>query len=838
VVYGGEFRNINSRPQQGLVRFAVKSVAPNAMGPRYNGSAFPITAEGVASGVVRVSWQANADPDNESLVYSILRNGVPVYSFPYRSQMWDRPWTGFTDTNLTPGGSYRYQVVVSDPFGNKASSPIVTTTAGTSGTLSAYAREVLSDAPAHYWRLGESGGSATDTAATNNASVGSGVARGREGAIAGDSNTAADLGTSGNGWIQSGQRQLSTNYFSIEAWIRPGSGDRGRIVGFGDSNSLTGTSSSSQRDRHLYLDNAGRIHFGINPAEIRVITSPGSYNDGRWHHVVGTMGADGLRLYVDGQQVASRASYTVAGNYFGYWRIGGDGLSGWPNRPSGDYYGGLVDEVAIYPRPMSAATVQEHYQLGGGSTAANKAPVASFTSAVSGRAVSVNGSGSSDPDGSIASHAWSFGDGGTATGATASHTYAAAGTYTVTLTVTDNRGATDTETKQVTVSGTGGALRAVDPARLADTRSTGRTVDGRVAGTGALGAGGVLVVPVTGRGGVPSSGVGAVVLNVTVTEAAGAGYVTAYPSGTPRPNASVLNYQRGQTIPNLVTVRPGADGTVSLHVTAGTHLVVDVQAWSPQSSGITAVNPARLADTRSTGRTVDGRVAGTGPVGSGSVLVVPVTGRGGVPSSGVGSVLLNVTVTEPTGAGYVTAYPSGTPRPNASVLNYQRGQTIPNLVMVRPGADGTVSLHVTAGTHVVVDVQGWTAQSSGITAVNPARLADTRSTGRTVDGRVAGTGPVGSGSVLVVPVTGRGGVPSSGVGSVVVNVTVTEPTGAGYVTAYPAGTPRPNASVLNYVAGQTIPNLVTLRPGADGAVALHVTAGTHVVVDVQGWSAG
>jgi PKD repeat protein len=84
--------------------------------------------------------------------------------------------------------------------------------------------------------------------------------------------------------------------------------------------------------------------------------------------------------------------------------------------------------------------------------ATNTSPVASFTSACSGLTCSFNASGSSDPDGTIASYAWSFGDGTTGSGVTAGHTYAAGGTYTVTLTVTDNRAATSTQAQGVTVA--------------------------------------------------------------------------------------------------------------------------------------------------------------------------------------------------------------------------------------------------------------------------------------------------------------------------------------------------------------------------------------------------
>lgn len=89
---------------------------------------------------------------------------------------------------------------------------------------------------------------------------------------------------------------------------------------------------------------------------------------------------------------------------------------------------------------------------GGGGTPPNETPVAKFSSTVSGLVAAVDGSGSSDADGSLAAYTWDFGDGGTASGATASHTYAAAGTYPVTLKVTDNNGATGTTSSPVTVA--------------------------------------------------------------------------------------------------------------------------------------------------------------------------------------------------------------------------------------------------------------------------------------------------------------------------------------------------------------------------------------------------
>jgi PKD repeat protein len=101
----------------------------------------------------------------------------------------------------------------------------------------------------------------------------------------------------------------------------------------------------------------------------------------------------------------------------------------------------------------SGGNFTDSFTITKGTPPANQPPVASFTTQVQDRSVTVNGGASSDPDGTIASYSWDFGDGSTATGAApAAHTYAAAGTYPVTLTVTDDGGANNTTTKSVTVS--------------------------------------------------------------------------------------------------------------------------------------------------------------------------------------------------------------------------------------------------------------------------------------------------------------------------------------------------------------------------------------------------
>src|ERR1035437_5505884 len=184
--------------------------------------------------------------------------------------------------------------------------------------------------------------------------------------------------------------------------------------------------------------------------------------------------------------------------------------------------------------------------------------------------------------------------------------------------------------------------------------------------------------------------------------------------------------------------------------------------------GFTSLAPSRLLDTR------DGTGAPAAPVASGGTVALQVTGRGGVPASGVSAVVLNVTVVDPTGLGYVTAYADGTTRPLASNLNFVPGQTVPNLVIAPVGSGGMVDLYNGSGGTIalIADVSGYTlAGAPGVAgafgSLAPSRLLDTRFG---VGGPQGAVGPGGTGHLQV---TCAGGVPVSGVSAVVLNVTVT-----------------------------------------------------------------
>jgi hypothetical protein len=163
------------------------------------------------------------------------------------------------------------------------------------------------------------------------------------------------------------------------------------------------------------------------------------------------------------------------------------------------------------------------------------------------------------------------------------------------------------------------------------------------------------------------------------------------------------------------------------------------------------------------------------------------------------------------------------------------GETVPNMVIARLGANGCVSVFNNGGaSHVVIDVLG--AFVPGAPArfvpVSPSRVVDTR------DGVGAPRARIERADVGV-RLSGRGGVPDSGVSAVLMNITAVSPSAGTYVTVYPAGQARPVASNLNAVAGQVVPNMVLARLGTSGGTVLYNNTGAlDIVADVMGYFTG
>lgn len=364
------------------------------------------------------------------------------------------------------------------------------------------------------------------------------------------------------------------------------------------------------------------------------------------------------------------------------------------------------------------------------------------------------------------------------------------------------------------------------PLRILDTRSSG----------GHLHAGDSVTIQFAGVS-TPADST-AVTLNVTVTNTTTTGFLTVYPTGSPRPLSSNLNWVAHETVPNLVSVAIGSGGDVTFYNQVGTtDVIVDLEGWyEPQNvttdGEFVSLPPARITDTR----TGSGLPNAGHHLGAGGTVNVLVLGAGGVPATGAESVILNVTATYTSQTSFLTAYPTGSSRPLASNLNWVAHKTVPNRVSVPIGAGGMVTLYNDVGTvDVVVDVNGYytsaTATGGFLLPLTPVRILDTR------NGTGGFSSPVGQGQTISVTIDGRGGVPSSGVSEVILNVTATDPTAkASFLTIFPDGISRPLASDLNFVKGQTVPNLVFVKVGADGKVAVYNVKGTtEVIFDVAGW---
>jgi hypothetical protein len=380
-----------------------------------------------------------------------------------------------------------------------------------------------------------------------------------------------------------------------------------------------------------------------------------------------------------------------------------------------------------------------------------------------------------------------------------------------------------------------GTYYPLPQARLLDTRN------GTGARVGPLGPQGTLHLQVAGRGGVPATGVSAVVLNVTVTGPTAASHLTVYPTGVTRPTASSLNFAAGWTGANSVTVSLGTGGQVDIFNNSGsTHVIADVVGFYAGTNDVLMSNgtgdqyqlatPQRLLDTRTWG---------AGPVPAGYYVTLPVD-YGTTLNPHLRALAVNVTAVNPGAAGHLTVWDGQSALPLASTLNFvAHVPAVPNLaiVPVAPCAacGGLPSIGIynaSAGaTHLVVDVfgvfdDGTVAGGLRFRPMTPTRIVDTR----IALGAPHALGPAGS-----VAVTAPSSVaPAGTTAALVLNVTAVGPTANTHITVWPSG-PMPVVSNLNPSMGQTVPNAVIAELDPSSIFNIYNNSGiTNIVVDVVG----
>jgi hypothetical protein len=366
------------------------------------------------------------------------------------------------------------------------------------------------------------------------------------------------------------------------------------------------------------------------------------------------------------------------------------------------------------------------------------------------------------------------------------------------------------------------------PQRILDTRSAiGAATTSPIAPKGEV------TLTVAGRGGVPINGATTVVMNVTVVEATGTGYITVYPADVATmPTASNLNLtQVGQTVANLVTVRLSADGKVKLFASGGGHLLADVAGYYTTAATATSgrfvpVGPVRFFDSR--GRN-------DFPMKAGETATLAALGATPLPTSGISALILNVTLTDSLGDGFLTVWPSGIDRPTVSNLNVIGvRQNIANQVIVPVGTDGKVSFFASRGGGLVIDVAGYFTDSTApdssaglFTPVVPGRIIDTRPDDANRLGTTKQTFSMSNAASHI---------PATGVKAVVMNLTAADTAAASFVAAWPAHLPAPTVSVLNWgAAGITVPNHAIVSLSPTGEVSFATLTSTHLIADSAGW---
>ena len=325
-------------------------------------------------------------------------------------------------------------------------------------------------------------------------------------------------------------------------------------------------------------------------------------------------------------------------------------------------------------------------------------------------------------------------------------------------------------------------------------------------------------------------------LNVTVIPRGALPYLTLWPTDQDRPLVSTLNSWQGTVVANAAIVPAGTNGAVSVFVAGSTDVILDIDGYFDASGGPGAYSfypaePCRIADTR----------AAAGPFGAPSLAAgqsrdFPVPSSScGMPSTAA-AYSLNVTVVPDPVArylGYLTTWPAGQPRPNSSTLNSWTGKVVANAAIVPAGSGGAISVFVSNPTDVILDANGYFAPPGSPGALSfypltPCRVADTRSTtGPTMD--------AGTSRSFSIPASGCF-VPTTAA-AYSLNVTVVPQEPLSYLTAWPAGSPRPLVSTLNSPDASVVANAAIVPAGANGAISVFVTGRTDVVLDINGYFA-
>ncbi|HSE71089.1 MAG TPA: hypothetical protein VLA97_10055 [Nocardioidaceae bacterium] len=318
---------------------------------------------------------------------------------------------------------------------------------------------------------------------------------------------------------------------------------------------------------------------------------------------------------------------------------------------------------------------------------------------------------------------------------------------------------------------------------------------------------------------------------ITGTSSTSEGSLIAFRADSVRPSVTNLRI-RADAVPenNTALVEVSSDDRFSIYTSTGaTSIIVDVEGYVPDSTGTTSTT-VRALDPK---RLYDSRTDSAGPLEPTEYRDVTIAGTGGVPS-GVTAIFANITVLGATGDGYIKAMAGSQAASSvAPTARYSPTGNDATGVLVPLDADGVLRLYNYVGgsdVDVVVDVQAYVTSptSTSDNTFHPAvsRVYDSRS-----DSALA------SGAERAIPLGGTLGIPVDRSVPVVVNLTVLQPGGPGYVRIWNADFEEPVTSNINFRAGESTSNLsiVETNPEGDIVVSNHSDSALNFVLDSQAW---
>lgn len=397
---------------------------------------------------------------------------------------------------------------------------------------------------------------------------------------------------------------------------------------------------------------------------------------------------------------------------------------------------------------------------------------------------------------------------------------------------------------------TGSDFVPLTPTRILDTRSTSKI--GNITGPVASDSTSTVAIAGTTIGGqtLPSTGVTAVAISITETNASTIGLLTVYPDGTAQPFTSTLNYGATSSFTNNAITPVGTDGKIAIYNnSSGTaQIIIDVTGY--YTTATSTNNASTYVPLRESTRILDTRsssplgVTSPAPIAVKGTLTLQIAGNitnsADIPTDSSGAQITGVAITltavDSAGGGQLITYADGTGTPpNTSNLNYSPGAIVASTVVVPVGTDGKIDIYNqgTAPVDVIGDVTGYyTTATTGehYYTAGSDRLLDTR----IYNPQTQSASPVAGKTTLTLPTPA--GIPASNP-TLVLNITVTNPTAAGTLSTGPANLTAPTGTALNWASGQTIADLsVTTSSDGGGINFYNNSSGTfNLVLDTNGY---